>query len=157
MRIVIEIWGGNSEPKELFNQIFFLYSLWWSFSRWIRRRIFLIVNSNWRKSPWSDSFSCCSRSVWDIWYHISSHGWSRRRHLNICYWTKYLLPLYAKILQWFFYLNYVHSLPVIVSEKEEKFYFSISNDVAGVKISNTMDILEIILDCMSDTFTLIDL
>ena len=29
-------------------------------------------------------------------------------------------------------LNYVHSLPVIVSENEEEFDLSISNDVAGV-------------------------
>ena len=41
-------------------------------------------------------------------------------------------------------LNYVHSLPVIVSGNEEEFDFSISNDVSGVQISNTMDILEII-------------
>ena len=54
-------------------------------------------------------------------------------------------------------LNYVHSLPVIVSENEEEFDFSISNDVAGVKISNTMNILEIISYCRSDPFTLIDI
>ena len=54
-------------------------------------------------------------------------------------------------------LNYVHSLPVIVSENEEEFDFSISNDVAGVKKSNTLDILEIISDCRSDPFTLINL
>ena len=41
-------------------------------------------------------------------------------------------------------LNFVHSLPVIVLEKEEEFDFSISNDVAGVKIINTKYILEII-------------
>ena len=41
-------------------------------------------------------------------------------------------------------LNFVHSLPVIVLEKEEAFDFYISNDVSGVKISNTMDVLEII-------------
>ena len=41
-------------------------------------------------------------------------------------------------------LNFLHSLLVIVSEKEEEFDFSISNDVAGVHISDTMDILEII-------------
>ena len=29
-------------------------------------------------------------------------------------------------------LNYVHSLPVVVSQKEEEFHFSISNDVASV-------------------------
>ena len=38
-------------------------------------------------------------------------------------------------------LNFVHSLPVIVSEKEEEFDFSISIDVSGVYISDTMDIL----------------
>ena len=36
-------------------------------------------------------------------------------------------------------LNYVHSLPVIVSENEEEFDFSLSNDVAGVQKSNTLD------------------
>ena len=40
--------------------------------------------------------------------------------------------------------NYVHSLPVISPGKGEKFDFSVSNDVAGVKISNSSDILEII-------------
>ena len=54
-------------------------------------------------------------------------------------------------------LNSMHSLPVIVSEYEEEFDFSISNDVAGVQISNNMDILGIISDCRSDPFTLIDL
>ena len=39
-------------------------------------------------------------------------------------------------------LNFVHSLLVIVSEKEEEIDFSIPNDVAGVQISNTMDILK---------------
>ena len=51
----------------------------------------------------------------------------------------------------------MHSLPVNVSEKEEEFDFSISNDVAGVQIINTMDILEIISYYMSDLFTLINL
>ena len=46
---------------------------------------------------------------------------------------------------------------MIVSEKEEEFDFSISNDVDGVHISNTMDILEIILYYRSDPFTLIDI
>ena len=54
-------------------------------------------------------------------------------------------------------LNSVHSLPMIVSKKEEEFDFSISNDVAGVQKINTLDILEIISDCRSDPFTLIDL
>ena len=39
-------------------------------------------------------------------------------------------------------LNFVHSLPVTVSETVEVFEFSIYNDVAGVHISNTTDILE---------------
>ena len=52
-------------------------------------------------------------------------------------------------------LNYVRSLPMIASENEEEFDFS--NDVAGVKKSNTLDILEIISDFRSDPFTLIDL
>ena len=54
-------------------------------------------------------------------------------------------------------LNYVHSLLAIVSEYKEEFNFSISNDVVGVQISNTMDILEIISYCRSYPFTLIDL
>ena len=41
-------------------------------------------------------------------------------------------------------LNYVHSLPMFVSERKAKFYFSISNDVVGVKKSNNLNILEII-------------
>ena len=52
-------------------------------------------------------------------------------------------------------LNYVHSLPVIVSENEEEFDFSISNDVSGVNISNTIDILETISYFRSDPLTLI--
>ena len=54
-------------------------------------------------------------------------------------------------------LNFVHSLLVIVSEYEEEFDLSIYNDVSGVKISNTMDILEIISYYRSDPFTLINL
>ena len=54
-------------------------------------------------------------------------------------------------------LNFVHSLPVIAPGKGEEFDFSISNDVAGVQISNYLDILEIISDFRSDPFTLIDL
>ena len=42
-------------------------------------------------------------------------------------------------------INYVHSLPVIAPGKGEEFDFSISNDVVGVKKSNNLDILEIIL------------
>ena len=53
-------------------------------------------------------------------------------------------------------LNYVHSLPVISPGKGEEFDFSVSNDVVGVQISNSLDILEIISDCRSDQFTLID-
>ena len=54
-------------------------------------------------------------------------------------------------------LNFVDSLRVIVSEKEEEFDFSIYNDVAGVQISNTIDILEIISYYKSDPLTLINL
>ena len=39
-------------------------------------------------------------------------------------------------------LNSVHILSMIVSENEEEFDFSISNDVTGVQISNTLDVLE---------------
>ena len=46
---------------------------------------------------------------------------------------------------------------MIVSEKEEEFDFSISNDVSGVVISNAFDILEKIADRMSEPFALIDI
>ena len=39
-------------------------------------------------------------------------------------------------------LNSVQNLPVIASEIEEEFDFYPSNISAGVKISNTLDILE---------------
>ena len=54
-------------------------------------------------------------------------------------------------------LNYVHSLPVIASENEEEFVFSISNVVVGMQKSNTLDILKIISYFRSDPFTFIDL
>ena len=41
-----------------------------------------------------------------------------------------------------FPLNFVQNLPVIASESEEKFDFSPSNVIVGVKICNTLDILE---------------
>ena len=46
---------------------------------------------------------------------------------------------------------------MIVSETVEEFEFSIYNDVVGVKISNTIDMLEIISDYKSDPFTLMNL
>ena len=54
-------------------------------------------------------------------------------------------------------INFVRSLPVISPGKGEEIDFSVSNDFAGVHISNYLDILEIISDCSSDPFTLIDL
>ena len=45
-----------------------------------------------------------------------------------------------------FPLNSVQNLPVIAFESEEKFDFSPSNVDVGVKICNTFDILEEILD-----------
>ena len=54
-------------------------------------------------------------------------------------------------------INYVHSLSVISWAKGEEFDFSVSNDIACVKISNYLDILEIISYFRSDPFTLIDL
>ena len=54
-------------------------------------------------------------------------------------------------------INYVHSLPVIARGKGEEFDFFISNDVAGVQISISLDFLEIISDFRSDPNTLIDL
>ena len=53
--------------------------------------------------------------------------------------------------------NFVHSLPVIARRKGEEFDFSISNYVAGVKISNYLDILETISYCRRDPFILIDI
>ena len=41
-----------------------------------------------------------------------------------------------------FALNFLQNFPVIASESEEKFDFSPSNVSAGVKICNTLDILE---------------
>ena len=51
----------------------------------------------------------------------------------------------------------MHSLLVIASENKEEFDFSLSNVVAGVQKSNTLDILEIISHFRSDPFTFIDL
>ena len=56
-----------------------------------------------------------------------------------------------------FPLNFVQNLPVIASESEEKFYFSSSNVAAGVKICDTLDILEEILDYQNDPFAPHDL
>ena len=46
---------------------------------------------------------------------------------------------------------------MIVLEYEEEFYFSISNDVVGVNISDTMDILEIISYYRIEPCTLINI
>ena len=54
-------------------------------------------------------------------------------------------------------LNYVQNFPVIASESEEEFDFSPCNIVAGVKISNTLDILQKISYCNSGPFSLLDL
>ena len=51
----------------------------------------------------------------------------------------------------------MQNLPVIASESEEKFDFSPSNVVDGVKICNTLDILEKISDYKSDQFSPHDL
>ena len=48
-------------------------------------------------------------------------------------------------------------LPVIASENEEEFDFSLSNVVVSVKKSNALDILEEISDFRSDPFTIIDI
>ena len=56
-----------------------------------------------------------------------------------------------------FPLNYVQNLPVIASESEEKFDFSPSNVSAGVKICDTLDILEEISYYQSDPFAPHDL
>ena len=56
-----------------------------------------------------------------------------------------------------FPLNFVQNLPVIASKSEEKFDFFPSNVVAGVKICNTLDILEKISDYKSDQFSPHDL
>ena len=54
-------------------------------------------------------------------------------------------------------IDYVHSLLVIAPGKGEEFDLFVSNDVFGVQISNSLDILEILTDFRSDPFTLIDL
>ena len=51
----------------------------------------------------------------------------------------------------------MQNLPVIASESEEKFDFYPSNVAAGVKICDTLDILEEILDYQSDPFAPHDL
>ena len=56
-----------------------------------------------------------------------------------------------------FPLNSVQILLVIASESEEKFDFSPSNVAAGVKICDTLDILEEISDYQSDPFAPHDL
>ena len=49
-----------------------------------------------------------------------------------------------------FSLNSVQNFPVIASESEEKFDFSLSNVASGVKMCNTLDILEEISYYQSD-------
>ena len=49
------------------------------------------------------------------------------------------------------------NLPVIASESEEEIDFSPFNVAAGVKICNTLDILEEISDYQSDPFAPLDL
>ena len=51
----------------------------------------------------------------------------------------------------------MQNLPVIASESEEKFDFSLPNVAAGVKICNTLDILEEISDYQSEPFSPHDL
>ena len=52
-------------------------------------------------------------------------------------------------------INSEHSLSMISLGKGEEFDFSVSNDVFGVYISNTMDHLEIISYFRIDPFSLI--
>ena len=54
-------------------------------------------------------------------------------------------------------LNYVQNLRVTASENEDEFNFSPYNGCYDVKISNYLDILEIISYFKSNPFTLIDL
>ena len=56
-----------------------------------------------------------------------------------------------------FSLNYVQNVPVIASESEDKFDFSPSNVVSGVKICDNLDILEEISYYQSDPFAPHDL
>ena len=56
-----------------------------------------------------------------------------------------------------FPLNYVQNFPVIASESEEKFDFYPSNGASGVKICDTLDILEEISYYQSDPFAPHDL
>ena len=49
-----------------------------------------------------------------------------------------------------FPLNYVQNFPVIASKSEEEFDFSLSNVASGVKMCNTLDILEEISYYQSD-------
>ena len=54
-------------------------------------------------------------------------------------------------------LNYVQSFPVKAQGDKERFDSSLSNHVAGVHKSGTLDVLEEISYFRSDPFTLIDL
>ena len=56
-----------------------------------------------------------------------------------------------------FPLNSVQNFPIIASESEEKFDFSLSNVAAGVKICKKLDIFEEISDYKSDTLASDDL
>ena len=56
-----------------------------------------------------------------------------------------------------FPLNSVQNLPIIALESEEKFDFSSSNVVAGVKICDTLDTIEEISDYHSEPFVPHDL
>ena len=51
-----------------------------------------------------------------------------------------------------FPLNFVQNSPVVASKSEEKFDLSPSNVVVGVKICNTLDILEELSNYQSDPF-----
>ena len=97
-RIIIEIWREHPTPHEFFIQKSQPLLSPMKLFKIKKKKNLHIVNSNWRKSPWSDSFSWCSGSVWYLWYIISSHIWSKIRHSNLYFWRKTLFLFFAKTL-----------------------------------------------------------
>ena len=102
--------------------------------------------------------SPAAREVYEIYGMSYPHMDDLEEHIRISFFEENLsFHSMQKLFSDSSIINYVHSLPMISPGKGEEFDFSVSNGVAGVQISNSLDILEIISDCRSDPFTLIDL
>ena len=97
MRIIIVLWRLQPTPQELFSQKSQpLLSLMKLFK--MKKKRNLLHSQFELKSPCNGSFSWHSRSLWDLWFIISSYGWNRRRHLNLLYWRKTLMQFHANTL-----------------------------------------------------------